>query len=116
VHLHCGLHASGRPDRGEWRVIHVPARESRGVDTTTSKHGCSHRHRHTATATATAPPPPRHRATATATATATAYPDRSASVGLNRAAFDAGYSPAIAPISSPAAGAAISAYTGTTIG
>lgn len=41
---------------------------------------------------------------------------RSASVGLSRAAFAAGYSPASAPITNPAHGAAISAYNGTTKG
>ena len=41
---------------------------------------------------------------------------RSASVGLSRAAFAAGYRPAIAPITKPAAGAAISAQVGTTNG
>jgi hypothetical protein len=41
---------------------------------------------------------------------------RNASVGLRRAAFIAGYRPAIAPMRSPAAGAVISAYPGTTNG
>ena len=44
------------------------------------------------------------------------YVERSASVGLRRAAFEAGYRPASAPIANPATGAAISAYSGTTQG
>ena len=42
--------------------------------------------------------------------------ERRASVGLSRAAFAAGYRPASAPMTNPAAGAAISAYVGTTNG
>ena len=38
------------------------------------------------------------------------YVARSASVGLSRAAFEAGYSPATAPIAKPATGAAINPY------
>ena len=41
---------------------------------------------------------------------------RSASVGLRRAALPAGYSPARAPMTSPDAGAATRAYSGTTNG
>jgi hypothetical protein len=41
---------------------------------------------------------------------------RNASVGLRRAAFAAGYEPAAMPITTPVAGAATSAYSGTTNG